>query len=1089
MSESDALTRAINEIQVSDAVFVMGAGASYAAGMPLTGQLSPLVWHTLDRHPAVRGRLASVLGLSDQAAKSLVGDEDRAIRLAFEHIGADAASRHTFQQAFASLDAQRRNDVSSFHDALVRLVYVGRALRVVSLNWDTLLETAFGRRYGAAINAQGRALWKPHGDCSDTAAKWILPFEEGFISDEIVADLEALAIERPRVLFIVGYSEPDDAVVHRLVNPLVSRWRVFRLSPRATGEGAIQLPAVDGLIRIATALCPSPEVPGWEFVSFDHQRGLEAAISGERLGPRDVDYCPRLPHFKTARRALEIVNKVDIAGPPGCGKSITAWQLARELNQAGWLVLRPAHATQQGQALDLTALRNDRWKRVVVVDDAQTFASTSIERLAELAGPRLTSITATTEATGERPRSVRIPTHVAVEQLTSEFRRRREEVLPIVQKYDSRIGDDFMATPFEWRLDEAAKSSTPWQFAFVLRGGWTRAREQFDALRDFDRADLLLVLIAGRQLLSLDSGSELNTLIDDALALGRTKEWALTTLDLLRRQEAVLPGAPIRCLHIESARIVVETALKRSNTDSFQPIVAALRRLVYDGNAPTRGIHWLNEQVLGADAFRYSNKSAGTRFYERDALEALVKRLLGSRTALERRDAAFVLSRLLWYDELDKERLRTDFTVLRGWLETVTSDNAYALAELLIYLGRTEPYSELVRSMDPSVVWERVKLAEPSTGYSWGRYLGRLAASADRNWRKRALDLADRHRLFELVARFTPNELVHLREFVLGIANFDTAFGLECLRHGLPTLKAAFGSNALAAYQATSDLEHRLLGHPLFSPPRPSKVQRDLSRQFTNAIRPEEVASGIATCRFGDWETYARLLTFVKRANPGKHRAIVAAIPWDLLEQRCATFWSCPPRELRLLLSNLAARRDVEPVRSWLLAHSHLIQEIDPILTGLSPKSAIAVLARGGRVNLAGHNQSDWQLQSWALAQVAEVDKSRACEVLRQNEHHVLERLSKLNGLDAEEFIHFLKVVDDLDEQWLKAVLRKIDGAAAADSWQRVLRDDRPKTRKGAQKVLRFIVEKDEGTAKNLADAALKSAPSQPPRHRRRDRL
>lgn len=43
MSGIDVLNQAIDEIRVSDAVILLGAGASYAAGMPLAGQLPPLV--------------------------------------------------------------------------------------------------------------------------------------------------------------------------------------------------------------------------------------------------------------------------------------------------------------------------------------------------------------------------------------------------------------------------------------------------------------------------------------------------------------------------------------------------------------------------------------------------------------------------------------------------------------------------------------------------------------------------------------------------------------------------------------------------------------------------------------------------------------------------------------------------------------------------------------------------------------------------------------------------------------------------------------------------------------------------------------
>jgi hypothetical protein len=104
----------------------------------------------------------------------------------------------------------------------------------------------------------------------------------------------------------------------------------------------------------------------------------------------------------------------------------------------------------------------------VVVDDLQTFTASFRTRLFELAGTGLKVISGTTAAVGEHLRSVRIPAKVAVETIASELRRRREEVLPIVQRYDRLVGDRYLDTPLERRINDAAKANSPWEFAFAL---------------------------------------------------------------------------------------------------------------------------------------------------------------------------------------------------------------------------------------------------------------------------------------------------------------------------------------------------------------------------------------------------------------------------------------------------------------------------------------------------------------------------------------------------------------------------------------------------------------------------------------------
>jgi hypothetical protein len=251
--------------------------------------------------------------------------------------------------------------------ALAQLIHEGYIAHVISLNWDTLLEVAFQKLYGIDVNAQGQKLWKPHGDCLRAEEPWILPHEPGFIPDELADRMVALTSERPRTLLIVGYSERDDAVLERLLRPLGSRWRVFRISPNATGEGAVQFPAQDAVETLVSGLCHRSQHGGWEHVTFANQRGLEGAISGESLSPKDADTCPKLPDFETAARTLEHLHAVEIAGAPGCGKSITAWQLARTYHRQGWEVLRLGATRIRGADDPLLAVQGTYWKKVLVI--------------------------------------------------------------------------------------------------------------------------------------------------------------------------------------------------------------------------------------------------------------------------------------------------------------------------------------------------------------------------------------------------------------------------------------------------------------------------------------------------------------------------------------------------------------------------------------------------------------------------------------------------------------------------------------------------------------------------------------------------
>src|SRR5262249_2599376 len=153
---TSSLDDARREVKASDAIVVLGAGASFHAGMPLAGQLAPLVWLTLDEFPEVKRATCYALGTKYGDAKEIVGYQDRQrIGVAFAAIASNSAAREHFQHCFARLDRERAGSPSPVHYCISQLVHAGRFSRVISLNWDTLLEVAFQNLFGVHINAQG----------------------------------------------------------------------------------------------------------------------------------------------------------------------------------------------------------------------------------------------------------------------------------------------------------------------------------------------------------------------------------------------------------------------------------------------------------------------------------------------------------------------------------------------------------------------------------------------------------------------------------------------------------------------------------------------------------------------------------------------------------------------------------------------------------------------------------------------------------------------------------------------------------------------------------------------------------------------
>lgn len=1063
------LSYAANEIRSADAVVVMGAGVSFAAGMPLAGQLAPIVWHALDANQSALKGLCAELAVSLAPAKNVVADDPRKVTAAFRHIKTDPDAYRTFQRSICDLDSSRGVAASMPHAALARLVHAGKVVEVVSFNWDTLLETAFRQRYGFEINAEAPILAKPHGDCRHLDAEWILPHQPGLVPVPILARLAALAVVRPRVLLIVGYSERDAEVVKQLIQPLANRWRVLRISPSATGEGAIPIPAAAALEELAAQLAPEPDVPGWSIVTFANQRGIEAAVAGERLGPRDVEACPRLPHFPAASEKLSLLHAVEIAGDSGSGKSITVWQLAHELHQQGWQVLR---LEPNSSIRSLDALRTQRWRTVAVIDDSQIYPREILGALRELANDRLKVIFGTTDASGEQHGAIRAAARNAVDALAAHARGNRDTFLKLVGRFDSHVGDGFLEERIESRIDRAAKEQTPWQFAYVLRGGNRRVRELLGAVRDFDQADLLLLLIAVRQMASRDAGVTIDELIAACARIGRDEAWVRAALDALQRQQAILVSKVVRCLHLMAAGSILEVGLGLFTGEQYKHAVILIQETLRDDAVTLSGVSWLLHRLWSPH--EHGVVTGAIR-------EQLIGRCFAARTHVEIRDACFVLERLLGRKDpevLAQVMARQD--LLRTWILGSDTTDAYAIGGVLNNVRNDSEKSakELVTAIDPALLARKVGLASLEDGYVWGTFLSRLAIGKKDDWSGALAEHLPRDVIRSAVKGVLPAQLADVVEYIQGLAAFDLDFAHELLELAAPFFAREMGRDSLATYREIHDLSFWVLGEGLFGDATPSERQRLISKSIFDGVRPDEVVDGILSCRYGDWENYARILGWVREAHPAKHQAIVEAMDWTRFDAVASDKLEIPGREFTLILAHLRLNNENhEPVSSWLRTRAGRMRKVNSRVVAICPEAAVAVLAQGGSVDLT-YDHVSWSVDAYVIGATAKLDENTAKQIVRSNTQHFATGIAELSFPEGmKDLLILLAEEPDLFD----AIMARVDLGVAHERWPRALSDKRQEWRQGAREALDFLAQREKGELGQLAARMLRQAQSGAP--------
>ena len=253
---------------------------------------------------------------------------------------------------------------------------------------------------------------------------------------------------------------------------------------------------------LAIAAPSPPQLSHWSDITFETARDLGPALMGRPLGPADVAACPVLPETAALLGDLERAGSARLAGVAGAGKSICTLQVARRLHVEGWRVLR----LDDPMAESVPPADTDR-QTLLIIDDAHLARPGFLRALEEQATATRRVLSAHTMADGKDtlPGTIQLDAQRAVRVIADGLRTTLEVTLDVVRRADDRVGDRPGDERLEDRLEHAAQVATfPWQFCFILGGGWRRAGVLASSARAAG-ADLVLAAAAVRQLSSRDA--------------------------------------------------------------------------------------------------------------------------------------------------------------------------------------------------------------------------------------------------------------------------------------------------------------------------------------------------------------------------------------------------------------------------------------------------------------------------------------------------------------------------------------------------------------------------------------------------------
>lgn len=821
---------------------------------------------------------------------------------------------------------------------------------------------------------------------------------------------------------------------------------------------------------------PFPGEAQWRPVEFQASRGLAAALLGQELGPGDVAACPRLIEADTLLAQLEVVGVARLAGVPGAGKSISMLQVASTMAARGWRIVR-----LDDPKVPPPALLAPNPPVLHLIDDAHLVYPAQLKRLEEAAGDQCWLLSAHTIVAGKTAGrgTVFLDAARAVRTIAGALEADYDRTFEQVRRLDDRIGASMMDERLDDRICAASDAEYPWQFCFILSGGWRRAKDLCASARAVV-ADLTLAALAIRQLATRDAHcheQEARALLDGI----EDDDRVTSALGWLLGERLLLAADDLRCPHQRFAAVMINEILLGRDQAGREQVGQIFKRALADDGLPLAGLATLLHELRYANAARIYQ--GWSHLVDPGWLEPALARCWKAQSPVEIRDASWFLNEIGAVYRNERALFAQEIAQIGNWIAACPPGACYALGTLANHIFNTdEALGETLRkSVDPAIFARGIDARDARRTSE----VISLASSLRSHWPddRRAVFMAalDHAETSKLMAEWP---LKIPLSFVADICEFmvytDEAFGLELIETLLGAITPEILARPIEAFHELDDIfSHalRLLDvlHIYKGNLAPSRKRKAVGRKYAAVFDKAPLAEAISKARKREYQTCAMLLSFLHDIAPDAYQAAVRAIDWVSVDATIGEDWLKGSRDAEVLFGvcfdDPEARAEV---RKLVSANLHRIAWLPSRLALMFPDLAIEHLDADNTVSFDSRN-------AWAaliIGHVAAVRPDLLNRLIEPRLPEIAADLSRRSPTFLNEKLWTLAVIADAAPSSFERLVEKIDVVGAEVGWGDALKgvnNNRMRnSRADARQVTAFLIEKSIGRADSVGVLARK---------------
>lgn len=777
---------------------------------------------------------------------------------------------------------------------------------------------------------------------------------------------------------------------------------------------------------------------GWARVSFDHQRGLEAALSGESLGPQDVASCPRLAEVEELRVALNERNYTGLVGPSGSGKSLAIFHVAHDAEAAGAVIYRLTEPA--AGVANVNSIHAER--ALLLVDDAHLLPPQTVSFLRDVATDDRKILFAGLDSIPGFVRPVIVHTKRAVVQLVEDMNHRLDEVRRVVQQIDRHVGEGYGDTPIERVLEDAAESKTPWQYMFVLGRGHLRSRSAIAYLERADQADLILLIISISQISRYDEGLERDELYVFARSYGRDEAWVDSCLRAVHSQGLLFSErGRVMTPHPRLAMAVIDLTIEKAWS---MPVVREyLREMIVDESRPLRGRAWLIRELHFGDAFMVGRRALTPEI--RTVLHGQLIPNDGSDEGMA--SSAWMLHALIRHqDAYSLGLMKATASWLVGLIHEAGRASGYALHNVVneIHNADADWGRKFVADIDAGTMARKLVEADVDEFGAMAALVDRLLVCAGENWEEVFFAQLDYERLAARWQQWPIEHVHHMVSFSKFLVWRKTDKTGRLLRSMYPAVRRAFRSDVLVAWEQLRDLVLLGLGFsPLFDVP-PNDHRLEIARELGELVDASDVGRALSMSRQRNWEPLAMLVKWLRVAAPDTSKQVAAFVTVEPLLEQARGLVKAMPRDLQMMFSMLVLNEEAQPFLSVIVELQDEIEVLPAQFAALAPSVGVHVLDRGGRLQwgLSG-GLPRWRPATKLLTYLEGQKAGLATRFLESAVDEIADGLMFTQNNSSQQVGEFLSTAERVAPEVVSRACARLDPERAMEHWSARMADTR----------------------------------------------